>query len=76
MSSLINHLGIDRLGPDERLRLVEEIWESLQSEAGWPPLTDAQRRELDRRVAALDADPGSAVAWDEVESRAFTRLRK
>ena len=75
-SSLISDLGIDRLSADEKLRLVEEIWDSLGPEGALPPLTDAQRLELDRRMAALDANPGSAVAWGEVEAQALARLRQ
>jgi len=74
MSSLLNALGIDRLSTDERLRLVEEIWDSLGTEASEALPTEAQKRELDRRCTALDADPGAVTPWEAVEARALKRL--
>jgi len=40
----------------ERLRLVEDLWDSIAAEAKALPLTDAQREELDRRLDAYEAD--------------------
>jgi putative addiction module component (TIGR02574 family) len=40
-----------RLPPEERLRLVEDIWDSLAADAGQIPVPDWHRRELDRRAA-------------------------
>jgi putative addiction module component (TIGR02574 family) len=76
MSTLLNTLGIDRLSVEERLQLIQEIWDSLDTDAETLPLTEAQKRELDRRIAALDADPSSAVAWEDVEARALARLKR
>ena len=74
MSSLLSAFGIDRLSVDERLRLVEEIWDSLGSEVDRLPPTEAQKRELDRRTAALDAAPDAVTPWEVVEARALKRL--
>jgi putative addiction module component (TIGR02574 family) len=76
MSSLISTLGIDRLSAEERLQLAEEIWDSLDDEPPAPLLTDAFRRELDRRIAALDANPDAVTPWREVEARVLARLQK
>ena len=40
---------------DERLRLVEDLWDSIASEAEALPLTPAQREELDQRLDAWAA---------------------
>ena len=45
-----------------RLRLIDDIWESIESNAEALPLTQAQRVELDRRLAAHRADPEAADA--------------
>ncbi|MCE9531386.1 MAG: addiction module protein [Planctomycetes bacterium] len=74
MSSLLISLGIDRLSPAERLRLISEIWDSLPESAP-PDLTDEQGLELDRRLGLMDADPGSLRPWAEVESRILGRLQ-
>jgi putative addiction module component (TIGR02574 family) len=74
MASLLTSLGIDRLSPAERLQLISEIWESLR-EAPPPPLTDEQDRELERRLALMDADPTGLRPWAEVEARVLGRLQ-
>jgi putative addiction module component (TIGR02574 family) len=64
MSPLLSSLGIDRLSVAERIQLVEEIWDSIAASAEQLPLSEAQRRELDRRVAALQADPANVIPWE------------
>jgi putative addiction module component (TIGR02574 family) len=39
-----------------------------------PLLTDAQKQELDRRLAAYRADPDNVVAFEQVERAALARL--
>jgi putative addiction module component (TIGR02574 family) len=75
MSSLHN-LGIDRLSVSERLALIGEIWDSIAAEVEQAPLTEAQRLEVDRRLAAHRAHPQVAVPWEQVEAEALARLRK
>ena len=50
-----------RLPPsvDERLDLIGQLWNSLEHEE--LPLTGAPQRGLDRRLAALDAQPADAL---------------
>ncbi len=65
----IQSLGIDRMSIEDRLRLIEEIWESLDTAAGDLPLPESHREDLDRRLAAADADPGGGAPWEEVLAR-------
>ena len=64
MSGDMKKLGIDRLNVEQRLSLIEEIWESLEEPS--VPLTDAQRAELEIRVADHEANPDDVVPIDEV----------
>jgi putative addiction module component (TIGR02574 family) len=41
---------------DERIQLVEELWDSIAADQEALPLTSEQRAELDRRIAAYEAD--------------------
>ena len=41
---------------DEKLQLVEELWESIAADPNALPLTAADREELDHRLAAFEAD--------------------
>ncbi len=54
--------------PDEdRLRLIEEVWDGLSGEGDETELTEDLKDLLDRRLAALDSDPGNVVTWDEIK---------
>lgn len=74
MNATVKSLGIDRLGLDERLRLVEEIWDLIGAKDEEIPLSDAQRAELERRMAEDDARPADTVAWDDVKASTLSRL--
>lgn len=69
-------LGIDRLSVAERIVLVEAIWDSIAADVERAPLTEAQRQEVDRRLAAHRANPQAAVPWEQVEAEALARLRR
>lgn len=74
MSVSIKALGIDRLDVSERLALVEEIWAIICADAKAFPFTDAQRAELDRRIADDDTFPDDVVPWDEIKAEVRSRL--
>ena len=74
MAVSVKTLGIDRLNVDERLALVEEIWATICADAKAFPHSDAQRAELDRRVADDYAFPDDVVPWDEVNASVRSRL--
>lgn len=76
MSVSIKSLGIDRLTVEERLSLVEEIWDSITADRPVLPLSEAQRAELDRRLADDHAHPGEVLAWDDLEASVAARLGK
>lgn len=57
----------------ERLRLVEEIWDSIAQDAETLPLSPEQRAELDRRWAEHEEDPTTALPWDEVRDELYGR---
>jgi putative addiction module component (TIGR02574 family) len=60
MASL-NQDELSRLTPPERLALISDLWDSLDSDQ--LPLTAAQRTELDHRLETLDDDRRQGTAW-------------
>ena len=51
---------------DERLRLVEDLWDSIAADQKALPLTPAQRAELDRRLDAYELDQNAGRLASEV----------
>ena len=48
---------------------MEEIWDSIAAEPEEIPLTDAQKQDLQRRLAAYEANPKEGASWEEVKAR-------
>ena len=61
--------AIRGLSVAERLALVEEIWESISDDPSAVPVSEEQLAAAHRRLAAHDADPSSAIPWDQAEKR-------
>jgi putative addiction module component (TIGR02574 family) len=74
MPPTIESLGIDRLPHEERIALVQAIWDTIAAEPCPPLLTEAQRRELERRVAEDDARPDGVVPWEQVKAQTLSRF--
>ena len=66
-------IDIAKLSPEERLELLEQLWDSLSATPGAIPLTEAQREELDRRLDDLDREGPVGIPWNEVLDRIRNR---
>ena len=55
-----------KLSVAERIELVEAIWDSIADAPGSLPVTAAQKRELDRRLAEYQENPSAGRTWEEV----------
>ena len=60
------NIDINELSPDERLELIEDLWDSLSSKPEVLALTDAQRDELGRRIDDMDQDETLGIPWQDV----------
>ncbi len=63
-----------KLSIPDRILLVEEIWDTIAEENQAFELTDAQKRELDRRLDLARNNPGEGRTWDEIKAE-FMKLR-
>jgi putative addiction module component (TIGR02574 family) len=59
---------------DDRVRLVQDVWDRLADQGYEPVLTEEMKAELDRRLAEMDRFPDAGVAWKEVKARVLGRL--
>ena len=53
----------------DRLRIIEEIWESIVASPESLPLPESQRRELERRLKLHQENPEAVQPWETVRSR-------
>ncbi|MGA9393590.1 MAG: addiction module protein [Candidatus Sulfotelmatobacter sp.] len=65
MSDLRNQ--ISSLSAAEKAELLDAVWESLEADAA--SLTNAQRAELDRRIARHEQNPSDVIPWEQVKPR-------
>lgn len=76
MNASIKSLGIDRLPVNERLALVEDLWDSIAADSVTMPITEAQRVELMKRIEEDDAHPENVTSWNQVKASTLSRLKK
>jgi putative addiction module component (TIGR02574 family) len=65
---------VRELSVEEQLELVEALWDSIVDRNTVPGPTNAQKAELDRRLAEHTANPHDVVPWDQVKDSALTRI--
>jgi putative addiction module component (TIGR02574 family) len=76
MSTTLETLGINKMSIDDRIALIEEIWDSVVAEQEQTPLTEAQKTELDRRLAAYEENPANVIPWEQIKAKALARFSK
>ncbi len=55
-----------KLSVDERLRLVELIWDSIAADPAAVPLGDAHRDIIDERLAEHNVNPEDVISREQV----------
>lgn len=76
MLPTLAELGIDQFSLEDRLNLAEAIWDSVAADLERSPLSDAQQRELERRLADSIARPDAVTAWEVVKQEALMKARR
>jgi putative addiction module component (TIGR02574 family) len=69
MAQSLSDVAIKHLRVAERLDLIGELWDSIPDSPDELPTPEWHREELERRLAAADADPDGAIPWEEVRQR-------
>jgi putative addiction module component (TIGR02574 family) len=65
-----------KLSVSERVRLVEEIWDSIAAHPAALPLSRLQAAELDRRLKLHERDPAKGSPWPAVRGRIKRKLAR
>ena len=70
----MNTSTLRNLSVEQRIHLVEELWDSIAADQGVLALSDAQRQELDRRLDAYELDRNPGRPADDVVADIRKRL--
>jgi putative addiction module component (TIGR02574 family) len=65
----VNLSEVLKLPVDERLKLVESIWNSIAEFPDSLELTAEQKEELDRRLDEYEADPNAGISWQDLKAQ-------
>ena len=76
-SGFMKKLGIDQLDVQQRLALIEDIWESIDAETlSAAQLSDAQRAEFEGRLLDEELDDEDIFDLEQIEEAlAYSRNR-
>ena len=55
------------LSSDEKIRLVQELWDEIAEEVSRRPLSESQRRLLDERLADEEQNPDDDEPWTKAK---------
>ena len=58
----------------ERMKLAQEIWDSIETEPGAVELSPEQRVELERRIEDFRHDPSGGIPWETIRDEALARI--
>lgn len=71
MTSLMQ--SIRQLSPQEKLQLVEDLWDMVEAESV-PPMSDELHAELQRRLAWSQTHPESGSSMQDIATKLGVRL--
>jgi putative addiction module component (TIGR02574 family) len=54
---------IAALSINDRIHMVQAIWDGIEADSVYPDLTEPQKREIDRRVDEYDLNPDNTLTW-------------
>ncbi len=66
-------IDIDKLGPDERLELIGELWDSLREQPEALRIPSWHREELDSRLNEFDSGDVEVISWEDAKRRLRSR---
>jgi putative addiction module component (TIGR02574 family) len=58
-------IDIERLSEDERLELLDRLWDSLGRDPAALPLSEEQKSDLDQRLDDLEREGAKGLTLDE-----------
>jgi putative addiction module component (TIGR02574 family) len=66
---------VKTLSIDDRILLVQAIWDSISTDPEQPALTEMQQQELARRLKDSEVNPQAVISWEDVKAQALSRAK-
>lgn len=60
---------------EQRVELIDALWETVAAEGYEPPLSQQQAEELDRRLAAHRRNPDDVIPWESIKEELGEKYR-
>ncbi|EAW34666.1 addiction module protein [Lyngbya sp. PCC 8106] len=60
--------AIASLSIEDRIYIVQAIWDDIAAEQAYPDLTDTQKKELDYRIDEYNKNPDNILTWQEIKA--------
>lgn len=61
---------------DDQLELIHQIWGGIADSGRDFELSDELKAELDRRLAAHEANPEAGIPWEQFKAELLARVRR
>ena len=58
-----------KLSIPKRIKLAQAVWDSVVQVPKSLRITEAERKELDRRLRSYYEDPDSSIPWSKVKTK-------
>jgi len=65
-----NIKDILKLSVDERINLVQTIWDSIAADTEVSEINEEHKKILDKRLEAQQNNPSNVASWEEVKKNA------
>ncbi len=62
-------MNLQELTNSEKILLAEDLWDSVASNEQLIPITEDQKKILDKRLAKYSLDQNSGDSWQNVRNR-------
>ena len=63
----LNRIEFSRVAPEDKIRLVQDLWDQIAQEIARMPLTESQRRLMDERLADEGNNPDDVEPWTKAK---------
>ena len=69
MAKSLTKMNIQELSVSDRIRMAEELWDSILDDQASIEVTDAQKQILEQRIKSYSSSPSEGSTWEEVNDR-------